>query len=310
MKKNDYLDILKYSLATAWENKRLWWLGLFVFLSDISGNLRTSSSSDSGSAAQFLAQHPFLIVGAIVVAIALMVLVLIARILGKAALICSAGDIKVYGQSKIIGIISEVKKYFWKLLLLEVFVIVGVVVIMVVMAVPLVFLFSFKAYVFATLASLVALCILVPILVLAYFLRTYGYMYVVLGGLQIRQSLEGAYELFIGNVKKSLLMAIIMIGTAVAFGILCLGALFVLASIFGLLALLPYLLMMKTMAISIMVVGAAVFFLMFVWFVSGYETFKQIVWVRFFKELAAKKTKEHVSQENISAEKLPNPEAV
>ena len=218
-----YFEILKQAFLISWKNKFLWVFGLFISLgsgiSNMNWNMGKVSPESQGQSEKIIAliqQNPKIFIGIILIAILLMIFFLFLRIIGSAGLIKAASDIAVYSQSTAKSILRETKKYFWPLFLVEITVGIAILVVVLTMLTPVLYLFAIKAFVFATVSFLVALGILIPLIIMACFIRKYAFFYIVIGNMKVKVALEYAYGLFRKNIKESLIMGVVAIILGIA----------------------------------------------------------------------------------------------
>ena len=314
MKQVAYLEIIKQAAKITWQNKFLWIFGFFSLLGT-SFSFKWTADDEKTSQVEetvtsFMQQHTGIFIGICIVLVILYIVFIILKLIGNAAIIKSANNIAVYSQSTFSKIFSEVKKYVWSMFLLEAIVTISLLVIFFVMLIPILLLFSLKAYVPAVLALLVAIVIIIPLAVIAYFLQKYGYFYIVLGNMKTRMALESAYGIFRKNVKESLLMGLLgivlnMAVAAVAFA--CLLAMAIAIVPFGFLA---YWVFSKTGVIAVVIIAGVIILGILAVALSWYASFVQTFWVLFFQQISLEK-KEKKTIEELEAEiKIPSPETV
>lgn len=313
MKKIQYFDILKQAFFLTWENKFLWIFGFLVLLGSVSSNLDVygKQSEQNSSAAAFIQQHPglFVTMGIFMVAIAIVFFLL--KIMATVAIMKSANNIVLYKQLSIKAIFVEAKKYLWRMLLVKIAISISLLAVVMVVIVPVLYLFFLKANFFAYLSLALAILIIFPLVILAYFLQRFASLYVAIGNFEIRMALESAYGIFSENIKASLLMGLITI----LLSLLLLLALPVLILLVALIVLIPgflaYLIFAKIGAIVFLIIGALSVTVVLLTLLSGYAAFVQVVWLQFFQQIAFEKHKEKKVVENLEAEgSVSSPEAV
>lgn len=318
MKSIAYFEILKKALLIAWKNKFLWVFGLLVSLgsgiSNMNWNMGKVSPENEEQAEKilnFIQQNPKIFIGIVFAAILLMMFFLFLRIMGNAGIIKAASDIAVYSQSTVKNIFKEIKKYFWPLFLVEAIVGMTILAVVLAMLIPVLYLFSIKSFVFATVSFSIALIILIPLIILACFIRKYACFYVVIGNIKVKMALEYAYGLFIKNIKESLTMGIIAFAIGIAAIVPILFFIFVSIVIFALLGLLFYVVFAKIGGITILIVGIIFGGLSLLIFSSAYATFMQTAWVLFFQEISLEKQRKKIATEKNKVEtEIPDPEVV
>ncbi|MDD5397061.1 MAG: hypothetical protein PHW24_03300 [Candidatus Moranbacteria bacterium] len=311
MKTIKYFDILKKALLMTWNNKFLWVFGLLIFLGSLFSNVNVDTNKLSNQNYVSFGSHPG-IVGFVSVAMLLLIAALfLLRIVSMAAIIKSVSDINLYKQLKIKNILQESRVFLWRIFLLEIIIGLTLLAVALVLSIPVVYLFALNAKALAWIALVGAIVIILPLLVLAYYLRRYAIIYIVLGNFKIRISLEAAYLMFEKNSKKSLLMGVVSIFLGIAFCATLIAAgllLLILLSPFGLIA---YFVFAKVGLMAISILGAFIGALLMLAMFSWYEVFLQAVWVFFFQEIGFEKQKEAKKVENLESEvEIPSPETV
>lgn len=316
MKKIQYADILKRAFLMVWENKFLWVFGLFIFLGSLSANFGNSASENENDKAwetisNYIQENPKLFIGIVLAAIVLVIILLVLRIIATAALIKSANNIVVYSQSKILAIFSEAKRYFWRLLLLEIIICVVFLVVLVILAIPVVYLWILKATISAIISTIIAVVIFLVLVIIAQYLRKYAYFYVVLGEMKIKMALESAYLLFRKNVWESLIMGLFGIIVCMAAMMAAGVAILALAILFAPFGFLAYFVFAKTGTLVVLVIGIIVACIIALVLMSFVTAFSQVIWVLFFQEISLEKKEEKKSFEEVgTTEKIPDPEIV
>ena len=321
MKAIPYLEILKKAFSISWKNKFLWVFGLFVSLGSGSGMLNTSWDKNSGFSSEnkehadkiinFIQNNPEIIFTVAIVVILLIILFFFLRIIGSAGLIKAASNIVVYSQSTIKGIFSETKKYFWTLVLAEIAISLAILAIILIMFVPTMYLFALKAYIFGAISLAGAILIIIPLVVLACFIRKYSFFYIVIGNMKIKMALECAYRLFRKNIKESLLMGII----AIAIGMIVVIPIFIflLAAVvlFVLVGFLAHLIFAKAGLAVVVIIGIIFGVAVLLVFSSAYVTFMQVMWVLFFQEISLEKLQKKIAIEKVETEaEVATPETI
>ncbi|HOF42268.1 MAG TPA: hypothetical protein PLF30_03855 [Candidatus Moranbacteria bacterium] len=316
MKSIQYFKILKEAFVTVWKNKFLWLFGFFVILGSAGSSINIKNSeSDSevlpSQLISFFQDNPMVAVFAVLAFLFLILALFLLRLVGTAAIVKSANNIKVYRQSKIRKIISETKKYIWRLFLLEVFVGIALALLAIILFVPIAQLFVLKAYALGILSLIGAAAIMLGLIVISFFLIKYGIFYIILTNMKLRQSLESAYSLFRKNIKESLLMAAILFVLNIFAFILFLTLLTFISIAFIPLVLIAFLVFAKTGVIIILTVALIIILTMTFFLSSIFAAFMQTAWLLFFKQIAADKNDEEKFAEKLAAEnKIPSPEVI
>jgi len=308
IKEINFFKIIKESFALAWQKKYLWLFGLFITLGSI-GSFNFSFEPEKNAEDKeviekihsFIISHlPLFITIAIILAL-LFILFFLLSILGRGSLIKSiALELEDKKSNFKLGLNSG-KKYFknlFNLVLLSFLFIFG---ILIVMALPIIFLFKTGVTIPAIILSVLAVLIFIPLLFLLYFLINLGQIYIVLGDLSLKQSIENAYILFKKNMLVNLVLIFILwfvkITLFIAVAILLIPVIIIFA-LFGLLLYFLFKLVGIIIAVSL---GALALICIFFIVNSFYEVLRQAVWIKFFQKIAKPKpTKELL-------EKIPEP---
>jgi hypothetical protein len=310
----NYLSILKKAWSITWSNKYLWWFGFFIALTS-SGSLFNYSSRNDTNAQQMnqqfadlLSQHAGWFLAGAVILLIIFLLLLIMRFLSRGALIKSIEKHSKNEPSTFSAGLREGKKYFWRVLLISFLIQAAVMAVALLIITPIAFLFMTKSYILGVLLTLAGIVIILPLMVLAFFLANYSLIYAVLGDLSIADAIENGYNLFRKHIWTSILMALIFIPIAIALLIGTLFIIFFLAIIFFVLGLIAFLLFNKIGAAVILVLVIILFLLIFLGVRSVYETFSQAAWIFFFREIASPKVAEAVAEAVPEVEPVVTPD--
>lgn len=307
-----YLEIFKKALNITWQNRLLWWFGFFIVLSGVTSSFSYSFDKKTGQSPSqpvwdFFAAHPYMALAIFLLLILLWLIFIILGTLGRGALIRSAYEIY---ENKKIGFkagMQEGKKYFWKIILISFVVGLFNLAALIILATPVIFLFSAKSYVIGTILAIIALLIFIPLFFLTAFLKIYGYIYTVLGGLSFWPALDQAYGLLTRNLKKTVLIAVLFIPAGLLLGILMFMLVIPIVIIFFLIGLILFLIA-KEIGIAItLILGGLILATIILAVKSAYEVFTQTVWILFFKEIARPKVEEKVTEKETEPEAIPKP---
>jgi hypothetical protein len=308
MENIQYFEIFKKALLLAWKNKFLWFFGFVVFIGGTISNLNINSDdiAQLGNKFDFFSQlivkFPNFSITLSLFLFLVMVGLFLFRVIAIAAIIKGANDPNLFKQLSKKAIINDAKAFFGRLLWVELLISLALGVIFLVISVPVLYLFSVNAKIFAFMALVLAIVIFLPLLVLAYYLRRYANMYVVLGNFQLKMAFDAAYLLFEKNVKKSLLMGIISITTMLSLFILCIVLIIIVALVLSPFGLLAYWIFAKAGLAGVIIVGVILFLVALVALLSFYQIFLQAAWLYFFQEIALEKQKDVKIMEKISIE--------
>ncbi|MFA5961444.1 MAG: hypothetical protein WC848_02045 [Parcubacteria group bacterium] len=311
----DYLKIFRDAWKITWNNRFLWWFGLFMLASG-GVNFNYFSSGDEKSSQdwqtftekfhlqEFIAKHSALLAIGLMILILLCLIFLVLNFIGRGALVKSTQKIlKNEPNSFKIGF-RDGKKYFWPIFSIFFFSGLVVAVCFIILFVPIAILFVAKSYIIATILAILAVAILIPLLILAKYIQTYACFYVVLADLKPWLAVENAYALFKKNILASIIMSLLFIPLGIlSFFVLIAIALIVLI-IFGLIGLALFFAFKNTGAIIALALGLAVFIPSAILFYSIFSAFSEVAWVLFFYVIATPKVKEVVEEkvEEIGAE--------
>lgn len=307
MPKIDYLNILKQSWHITWHNKYLWWFGFFLALGSGGGNFnfgwpsgqQTKNQSEQQMLESFNAfldkYWEYILIGIVAISVIIFILIIL-KIICRAGLIKSVQKIATGEETSFKKGFLEGKKYFWKLLFLGLIIGFFMLGAILVLATPVVFLIFLKSYIWAILLGILAVLIIITLVILAAFLKEYANLYLVLSGIGIRSSLESAFKLFKKNLGPSIIFSLILIATGIIFGIAVLFSIFVMALIFLAVGFLTYAVFAKMGAIVVAAFGGLTLLLIILFLQSVFETFRQTSWVLFFREIAAVKVEDKITE--------------
>jgi hypothetical protein len=303
----DYVEIIKEAWKTAWTKKYLWWFGLLAAFSSGGGGMNfrmpaENGSKSTGEVSQFISQNLHWMIPAAVILAVLMILFMILGIIGRGALIKAADLALKDKQISFKEGFREGKRFFWKILLTGVLSGLALLFSIIILAVPIAFLFISKAYALGIFLSVFALLILITLIILISFIKTFGYLYIVLGKLSLWPALENAYQLFCDNLWPSIIMSLFFIPLGIAFFLSILAAAIPLALIFLAAGFGLNLAVGKAGIIIAIALGALIFIILMLFLRSIFETFSQTVWIIFFKKIASPKVKDLVAEEETEEE--------
>jgi hypothetical protein len=315
----NYIEILKRAWNITWNNRRLWWFGLLIAFASPGGlNFNGGGGNEKfddasiQKASDFMVQNMHWIIAGAIALIVLIIILVIVGIIARAGLLKSIDAVL---KNKPVGFkagMKEGKKYLGRLFMLGLAISFLVLASVIVLATPVAFVLINKAFITGIFLGILAFIILIPVIILCSFLKTYGNIYVVLGELSAWNALEKAYELFRKNMLASIIMWLLFIPVgflllmAIIMILVPLGLLF-LAAGFGL-----YFAAGTPGAIITACVGVICFLAIVLSFRSVYETFLQSAWYLFFLEIAKPKVEEKVEEEVLEKkeETLPVPDPV
>jgi len=315
MQHPDYVKIIKDAWKITWTNRYLWWFGLLAALSCGGSSMNfqmPSDSSKSENITRFIFENLPWIIPATIALIALVIILAILGLIGRGALIKS---IDLALEKNKIGFkegFNEGKKFFWKLLFIGLIIGFSLVFSIIILSVPIVFLFINKAYALGAFLAVFAVFILIALIILTSFLKTYGYIYAVLGKLSVWPALENAYRLFCDNLWTSVIMGLFLIPVGIILALGIFAGLIPIAIVFLSIGFGLKLAFGKIGVIVAATLGGATFIAFFLLLRSIYETFVQTIWIIFFKQIASPKVKETAKEEEIekNPEILPTTDTI
>ncbi|MFZ5982374.1 MAG: DUF7544 domain-containing protein [Patescibacteria group bacterium] len=297
-----YLDILKRAFQLAWKNKFLWILGIFVALihsdsisyySDFSGSGKDPLKDiDPSQITAFWEAHWQVILTVAGIVILLCIILGILATIARGGLIHSISKLEKNEVSNWKDGVRAGKKYFGKILGMNLLIFFSVLVILIVISLPSAYCFLTDKPVAGALTAIPALIIFLLIAIISGYLRIFGQIYIATSEIGILPALDNAYKLFRKNFWASIVMSLFFIPLGLAFGIAVLLILLALAIIF-LIPGIPLWLIFKETGITIgLVVAIPVAFAVLTLFSAIYKVFEQAVWFLFFKEIATEKSEE------------------
>lgn len=304
MDKINYLEIFKKAWKITWQNKYLWWFGLFIMLGP--GGMNFNSPGGSGDsnknadeifqkAESFISDYFLWIMAAVGIMILIALGLWILKIIAQAGLIKTLQDEERIKDGTFANGMKMGRKYLWKLVGLSILLNFSILVVAAVVIIPIAFLFNLKAYIPAIFITIIAVVIVLPLMVLVSFLGSYGRFYVVGSNMPIRASLEMAYATFRKNILASIVMSLLFIPIGMVLVLGFIALVFILALIFLLIGFLFNLALGKIGIIIAAALGGLIFLGVIFFAGSAYQVFYQTSWWLFFQEIAGiKKTEKEV----------------
>lgn len=307
-KKIDYFQLVKDSFNFTIENKLLWLFGLLItiggggmsFNYNFPGSKSSEDKIDEMQLASMMRKFSFfwetykewIILGIILLVIILVALYLLG-IIGRGALIDSI--FKTLKKEEGITFSSGFKKgyhFLGKMFLMNLIFSVAVLVVIAIMAFPIVRLFMLKAYIAGALMSLVAICILISLFVLIFFLSKYAQIYLVSSNIGPVASIKLGYQLFEKNLITSFKMGAVLILVNIVLGMGLFLSIIILGLPFILLLFLSYGILGNVGA-AVMGISGGVAVLFLVIFINAvYIVFSQTYLILFFQEIAKENNNE------------------
>jgi len=293
-----YLEIFKESFRITWENKFLWFFGFFI----MAGTATNSFIWELGD----IQKDWFFIMTISVFFLAFFLLLSVGKIIGQTAIIIFSGKETLDKNIGFRKLFKKSSRFIWKLLLLDLLLAMVILLVASTLSVPVIFLIFAKSELSAFIVGLFALVIFIPLATLAFFIKKFSYIYIILSDLDILNSIENSYLLFKKNIIESLMMLFFLLLA----GLACALALFITLVIVGMPLIFVVfslsLIMPKIITVFIATIFIAITTLIFITVRSIFETFGQISWTLFFKNIAGIK----IDEKEILKETLPIKEAV
>ncbi len=309
MSKINYLDIIKKAWNITWNNKYLWWLGLFLALGGGGGSgfnysfdgekVQERGGALLQSSKNFIDSHWKLFVIGLAIFLILAIAAIILKSIARGGLIKSVSKIANGKSSSFKSGFSDGKKYFWKIFLtglLTWFFILGMTMAF---ASPVIYLLYSKSYLSALFLGVIAVPLIIIIGILAFYVQKYACVYLVLSDLSVKSALESAFQLFCKNIWASVIFSIILMIIGIIVGISALFVFFIIIIPFFVLGLILNFLLAKVGIILAVISGSLTLVSLFFLLQSILETFYQASWVLFFKEIASIKIEEAVEETGI-----------
>jgi hypothetical protein len=321
----DYLKIFRDAWKITWNNRFLWWFGLFMLASG-GTNFNYFSSGDEKSnqnwqdltekiqLQEFLEKYSTLIFIGLAALVLFFIILLVLNFIGRGALIKSTQRILKKEPANFRSGFRSGKKYFWKLFSIFFFSGLFIFFCFVILFAPIAFLFLAKSYIIAIILAIFAVVIIIPLLILTKYIQTYASFYVVLADLKPWLAAENAYTLFRKNILASIIMSLLFIPLGIVSFFIVIAIALAVILVFGPIGLALFFAFAKIGAIIAIVAGLFVFVLAFTLFLSIFSTFSEVAWILFFYIIASPKEKEKVvettpeTKEEISA--LANTDAM
>ncbi|HAV11726.1 MAG TPA: hypothetical protein DCX32_04285 [Candidatus Moranbacteria bacterium] len=312
MKEVNYLEIFKKSLQATWRKKLLWFFGFFILIGSGGNgfvfNWKPSETFTPGNILEGLVANKLLLSISILLILVLMIALTALKIIGQAAIIIFSGYINPNKEIGFSALFKKGKHFLWKLLLLDVLFAFSLLILLVTLSLPVVFLVFVKSNLLALFIGISALLILIPVYVLAYFIKRFSYIYIVLSDLDIKSSIENSYIIFKDNILRCLIFSMLLIGSGIILGLFLISLMVVIGMPLILLGLALSFVFSKiglyfSLGAGLLLVGT-----IFLLSQSAFEAFRQIAWTFFFKELAGMKIEKAEMVASPVAEEMPKPE--
>lgn len=288
----NYLRILKKSVRTIWKNKFLFIFGFFVSLFAVCNsfifNFENKAEFDVfiEKIKNFIAVYPDRAVIFLSIVAVIFIALLFFKVVGDVGLIKCANNIDAGrdGADFQFGFKTGIKK-FWAMLIMKILLGLVIFAVLILLAVPCLFMFANHLYVPGVILSLFALVIFVPLVVVVSFSLIYGERYLVVDGEGVLKSIKKGANLFLENVKSSLVVALLLFLVSISVLVIIFFGLF--------LVFLPFLAVGFTFSVLVTGLGALLvmmvilpLLLVMALIVSVVlTTFQSVVWTLTFRQI-------------------------
>jgi len=296
VKKVPYLDIFKEGLLVTWKNKFLWFFGVIIVFASIVPNINNIFSQQNGKYFLFVAffqkKQQLVSMLGLFFAIASLVFFFL-KTLATISITKSLNNLELYRQLSISAITKDAMLYLLRVLLVDIISGFALLVLFFVIFLPVAYLFSIDAQMFAIAMGVLAIAIFLALIFVVFYLHKYATFYVVLVNKKIKAAFELASNLFLANVKEELSMIPCYFAGMMLFVFVAVLA----VSFFGLIIL--FFITLGGFDLSgtaSFLVGCyvALFASVVVFILSIYVIFLQSIWLLFFKHIATERIKGNV----------------
>jgi hypothetical protein len=300
MNNASYISLFRTAYLYTKKNRFLWWYGFIIALTAITQNFQINSSSFNTSTSQLqenysqlttsILDNIYLFLGVLFFVLLLFILLYALNILSLASIWNLTSKAK---NSNIPGNFSsgfkKSKKFFWSILLTRMILGAILVFVLIILLLPSLFLWFTDNTSSAFIVLICTLTLYIPILIIAFFIRKFAQLYIVLSNIPVLDALDAACILFRKNILRSLVMGLYILGwnllLAMIF-IIGIVAITILGMLFGILLYVMHSTLGTTILI-ILGISAVVLFSLFI--KSIFIVFTEIAWLLFFKKIAAQK---------------------
>lgn len=287
-----YLKLFKRSAKMIWKDKFLFIFGLFIAISSILNciNFKMNDPDKIDAAAlkikSFISIYPAKFFGILFFILIISVLLIIFKHIGDIGLIKCANDIDAGRDSAnfSLGFKAGIQK-FWKKLFFEIIIGMFVFCSMIVLVMPCIFLFVNNLIIPGVILSLLALIIFIPLVFVVSFIRIYGVRYLITENKGIVDSLKMGGNLFLANLKDSLMVALFMALFYLAVASVFVLGLLIFAIPFGIVGVILFIILGQ-IGKKIIVALFLSFVFIAVLFVSIFlKTFASVIWTLVFRQV-------------------------
>lgn len=334
-----YVDAAKAAFSRIWNNKWLWFWGIFLPMgAGVSGNFNFGNN-DFGENEQvdgyvgdafttikdFLFENLVWIVLGVLLLIALNIIIWIVSAIARSGVIQAIHQLQTPTEALTFGfkdIWHKGKKDALKIITIDVLIFVGILIIVLILATPIVVLGVSGNFVGAIMIGIMALILMIPIMILASYLKQTGVIIAVLSEEKARKSIEGGYSLVSKNIVEALKLLVVNFVLRFIQGFVVVGAILVIA-IFGVIAAVFFGLViggfedvvtnLKNNVGVLVGIGIVVFILILIFILISlvikafFSLWQQDVWVWWVKRLGGVIEREDAAVEN-EKEKIPESE--
>ncbi len=308
----NYLEIFRESFRVIWQKKMLCVFGFFIMLGSGMNGFTSDWEKMEGFQPKSLLGNiignEFLLAFLFLFFLLVVFLLVALRIIAQASLITAVGNENQPKEFSFSFLFRQGKTHLKKLFLLDILFAVSLLVFLFVLLLPVISLVLAKSKLLALLVGMFALLIFIPVYILAYFVKKFAYMYIVLSNLSIRSSIESAYKIFKDNIGKVLLFTLFLLGIGLLFGIALIASLLIAGLPLLLIGAILSLIFAKAGLYFSIGFGILLLVIIFAVAQSFIETFGQISWTLLFKKLAGIKISQEESEEKIITEETMEPE--
>lgn len=250
----EFIDAAKAAFQRVWVNRYLWFWGIFLPTSAGMGlnyNFGDWNSGDEhvdgyvedgfSQVLDFLKEYIFWVALAVAIVIIIQVILWIISAIARSGVIQALNELQTPTKSLTFNF-KEVwragKKHIVKLLLLDVAIVFAVSVVFLILASPVVLLVFNENVLGAIFVGLVALLIMLPISLLAGYIKQIGTIMIVLSGQKVIRAIEAGCSFVIKNLIPALKLLIVNIVLGIIQGFVSFGVFFVVGIIAVILAVL------------------------------------------------------------------------
>lgn len=290
-----YLSFFKKALKITWKNKYLWIFGAFLALAgggvqsnfsfDKSGQESAEFSKFFQQITSWTSQEKVLLSVGLIFLLIFILALLVLTVVSQGAIISSIDKINQRRKTNFKDGVRQGLKNFWPILWLGLIIALALMIIFTIFFSPTILLLFKKFWILGTILAVLGVIIFIPLLIIAIFIKIYGFRYLVLKNKGVIESIKMSFNLFLDRWKSSLLMGILLLLAGLAVGLAVFTALIILTVPFFFLGLIAYLLFSGIGLATVIVIATIIFLLLAFAVVSVFTAFKEAVWTLFFKKI-------------------------